>query len=275
MASLTRQEESLAANLDKEASEDAGAVFLGWLSFGIVQREIGGNEALESRYASTLGRYDATLKEGFTKKCNLNPDVGQITRVSAQARSGDSDSVLDFYGEAEEEINTNTYDKHLWDKALIETGGDQTKRKTRYIELRANQLYSEKVGSVATVKAGGDKDISGIYVSEITSSGAFRKSYFQKDEYRKLEITLKQTNNIITGTDGFGTGTIEGTRTGNVIHFTYWSPNSRISNFATVHGKWKIKRDDSTLDGSWFSKSTDGSWNLRRTIGLASDTSLY
>jgi hypothetical protein len=150
LASLTKQEASLAADLDKEAGEDVGTIFLAWLSFGIVKRQIGGNEALESRYASTLGRYDATLKAGFIKKCNLNPDVVQIIRVSTQASSDDSDSVLEFYGEAEEEINTNTYDKHLWDKALIETGGDQTKRKARYhycpvnISNRFNWLTSMK-----------------------------------------------------------------------------------------------------------------------------------
>jgi hypothetical protein len=135
---------------------------------------------------------------------------------------------------------------------------------TNFQQLRANQLYSEKVGSVSTVKVDGDEDISGIYVSEITSLGAFRKRYFRKDEYRKLEITLKQTNNIVTGTDSFGTGTIKGTRTGDMIQFTYWSPNSRISNFGTLHGKWKIKRDGSTLEGSWFSNSSGGSWNLTR-----------
>jgi hypothetical protein len=54
--------------------------------------------------------------------------------------------VYDFYGQAEEEINTQTYNQKLWDKALVETGGDQNKTKARYIELRANQFYYESTG---------------------------------------------------------------------------------------------------------------------------------
>jgi hypothetical protein len=169
-------------------------VFVGGADLELVSEEEGKKGVLECKLANNINGNVQIYSGG------INTPV-----LAAQTSPEGETSALEYYGQAEEEVNTQTYDKNLWAKALVETEGDQTKRKARYIELRANQLYSEKVGSVATVKAGGDKDISGIYVSEITSSGAFRKSYFQKDEYRKLEITLKQTNNIITGTDGFGT----------------------------------------------------------------------
>lgn len=42
--------------------------------------------------------------------------------------------------QAEEEINTGTYDKGLWSQALIKAKGDENLRKVEYMKLRARQL---------------------------------------------------------------------------------------------------------------------------------------
>jgi len=205
---------------------------------------------------------------------------------STGASSREATDVFAYYGEAEQEITDSTYDKDLWARAYVEVQGDEQKRMAKYIELRAMELYAADAMSLSTSRkkirpvetsqatlnqkaAAPDTpdaldDISGTYVSKITKSGFYQKLYFQEDRYRRLLITLNQTNNIITGTDSFGTATIEGTRTGDVVKFTYWSPNARIANNQTLHGKWKIKPGSSTLDGSWSDGSTDGSWNLSK-----------
>ena len=88
---------------------------------------------------------------------------------------------------AAKEIDTETYDKNLWARALVETEGDKTKRKARYIELRANQLYSENIGSAsdtsqyqqaAPVTSDGQIELSGTYVSTITGNTQIIQSSF-------------------------------------------------------------------------------------------------
>ena len=44
------------------------------------------------------------------------------------------------------EVNSGNADRNLWARALVEAEGDETKRKAKYIQLRANQLYAANVG---------------------------------------------------------------------------------------------------------------------------------
>jgi hypothetical protein len=50
--------------------------------------------------------------------------------------------VFSYYGEAEQEITAGTYDQNLWAKAFVQVEGDEQKRKAKYIELRAAELYA-------------------------------------------------------------------------------------------------------------------------------------
>jgi hypothetical protein len=108
----------------------------------------------------------------------------------------------EFYSEAEAEISSNTYDKHLWVKALVETEGDETKRKARYIELRANQLYIENGGSISTTgldeQTVSEPTASGIDISGTYVSDRIRSSWTLQHK-KRLSITLKQENNSFKG----------------------------------------------------------------------------
>ena len=50
---------------------------------------------------------------------------------------------VDYRSQAEKEIKSGTYDPGLWAEALVLVDGDEEKRYAKYIELRAEQLYSE------------------------------------------------------------------------------------------------------------------------------------
>jgi len=163
-------------------------------------------------------------------------------------------SVYDYYGEAEEEVNTKTYDKNLWARAFVKAEGDEQKRKAKYIELRANQLYSENVSSISKSNLNeqpvSGTDISGTYVSDIRGGTSWQFSD------RKLMITFKQNGNDIIGTNDSQIKMITGTRKGDTIKFEYYA-----SNF-TITGEWKINHDGTKLEGTWDSGGDDGKWSL-------------
>ena len=50
------------------------------------------------------------------------------------------DDASPYYADAEEEADNGTYDKGLWSQALVKAGGDESKRKIMYIQLRVAQL---------------------------------------------------------------------------------------------------------------------------------------
>ena len=62
------------------------------------------------------------------------------------------EGALDSYAQAEQEVESKTYDKGLWSKALIEADGDESKRKIVYMKLRAKQLEGARKASVNTLK---------------------------------------------------------------------------------------------------------------------------
>ena len=74
---------------------------------------------------------------------SFSPDkTVQTAKIPLQLTPGGASSAFEFYGEAEEEINTGNYDKNLWAKAFVDAEGNEQKRKSLYIELRANELYA-------------------------------------------------------------------------------------------------------------------------------------
>jgi hypothetical protein len=186
---------------------------------------------------------------------------------SKQSSLNESVSIIDFYGEAEAEIINNTYDKNLWAKALVETEGDETKRKARYIELRANQLYSEEYGSLSPLEQSEVNsqvelkfDISGTYIFDITSN---KKVFFGNTD-GKLQFTLEQDGDRITAVNSTYNLKIGGTRKGNIINF-FVEPH-QMNSFQDQNGVWEINPDGINITGSWKIKPWRGAgqWNLRR-----------
>jgi len=51
---------------------------------------------------------------------------------------------LEYYGQAEQEINDGTFNKGLWAKALTKANGNEDRRKAEYIKLRVKQLQKER-----------------------------------------------------------------------------------------------------------------------------------
>lgn len=268
----------LAASIDKKASSDrritgglsaAGEVVpLAAIVFLPAAFSLGGNEAQEDEYARLMGEYDAVRKAGVEKNCQLDPNKTVKSPLIANypaERPGES-SALDFYGEAEEELNSGNTDKYTWARALVKAEDDETKVKAKYIELRATELHVQNGGTISTaslntqsvaVDEGQNIDISGVYASEITESGG-RPNFTSKQ--RRMRITLEQNGKTITGTDSSRKIKINGTRNGNKIEFYIIRGNQ-------IDGVWEINADATKLEGKW---STDGggggsgNWNLTR-----------
>jgi len=226
-------------------------------------------KAIGKRYESIF-----TVRPGDPEK--LGNEISVVTQSlpmeskddpSKQSSLNESVSIIDFYGEAEAEINNDTYDKNLWAKALVESEGDETKRKARYIELRANQLYSEKAGSVsdtnlyqqaAPITRSVQIDLSGIYVSDITTNSQW---VFNKPKHRRLKIIFEQQGSKITGTNRLADLKITGVREGDEITFFTWPSDI---NDTEIKGMWRIDPDGNRLEGTWSHPHGDGKWNLTR-----------
>lgn len=150
LAQLNLRKNTLSAEIDKKAANDEGITAVSAILFWPAAFALGGNKEQEQEYARIKGEYDAVVQVGAEKQCNLDTSptlrVASISNESAPVSATPS---IEYYGQAEEEIKTNTYDKNLWAQALVEAEGDETKRKAKYIELRATQLYSEKASAVS------------------------------------------------------------------------------------------------------------------------------
>ena len=107
-----------------------------------------------------------------------NANSTGVLNTASESVSDNGGVTIEYYGEAEEEINNGTYDPNLWAKALVEAEGDEQKRRARYIELRAIQLYSEKADSLSNLnqyeqpvsnlnaQPASSYDVTGTYASE-------------------------------------------------------------------------------------------------------------
>jgi len=173
---------------------------------------------------------------------NLETDIGE--------------DAFAFYGQAEKEITAGTYDANLWAKAFVLVEGDEQKRKAKYIELRAYQLYNESATAPAKKQATAatknilpvlppavdqsslKDDISGIWKSNITGGEIHN---------RNRVITFKQTGNTISGTwDTDPSHKITGVREGDTIKFD-WIEGGAMDK----EGKWKISPDGFKMEGRW------------------------
>ena len=180
---------------------------------------------------------------------------------------------------AAKEIDTETYDKNLWDQALAGTGGNQTKRKARYIELRANQLYSKEFGTVLSTNLNQLPtsitpdtliNISGTYTSAITYTQYGDRSSLRSHFGNRpnIVIDIQQKDDVITGVmSGDRSGKIEGLIEGNKITFNYYMKVPGNSD-KEGHGTWMVGDGRSTLNGTWRGRaphnSYAGKWNLTK-----------
>jgi len=176
LAQLNKRKNTIAAELDKKASNDQGTA-LGAAWFLPAAVALGGNKEKEQEYARIKGEYDAVVQVGAEKQCNL--DTSPALRTASLSQGSTPVSAIlptQYYAQAEEEVDAKSYDRNLWSRALIEAEGDETKRKARYIELRANQLYYEKLSATAS-----NPDLPPAamelrtYIAGNTSSGKTRK----------------------------------------------------------------------------------------------------
>jgi hypothetical protein len=199
-------------------------------------------------------------------------------------------SVFDYYGEAEEEIKAQSYDKDLWARALVAAEGDEQKRKARYIELRAEQLFaasgaaasapsravqrsssitpaansrpqtSASVAKPAAASSSFSDDLSGTWVAEISTN---REKVF-KNIGPTIEFTLEQNGNRISGINREYNLKIGGTRNGDEIEF--WVEPHRMNYYQNQEGRWKISPDRANLTGNWkiTNMTANGQWTMTR-----------
>ncbi len=215
---------------------------------------------------------EATGRQGVAQ-CRLARTSNPELRVTAAGAAATPDtaatspvinttsdhSAYEFYGQAEAEIDSATYDRNLWARALVEAEGVETARKAEYIKLRADQLYQAAYGSTpqapaaqpATAATAASIDFSGTYRSEIT--GSIRNRFNPRDP----EVTLFQDGDTITGTFDNRGGRIWGEVDGNSIEFDW------ISDYAYGKGKWTFERGSGRVKGRWHTTAYgDGDWNL-------------
>ena len=236
-------------------------------------------DKIDNRHFIFTGQLSGNKSEGRvvityehpTKGCKGTVNLTRLNKAPVKSpdtiSESDSEkgvSVYDYYGEAEEEVNSKSYDNNLWSRALVEADGNEQQRKAKYIELRASQLYySEKVGSISNSKLNkqptldteiSGTDITGTYVSDIRGG----TSWMFGDQ--KHMITFKQNGTDIIGTDVNQKAVITGTRKGDTIKYEYYGRKSGL-----VSGVWKINSDGTKLEGTW--KDTynhNGKWNLTK-----------
>jgi hypothetical protein len=123
---------------------------------------------------------------------------------------------------------------------------------------RGDAPYNSYAGKWNLTKIG--IDISGIYVSDITSN---KKVFFGNTD-GKLQFTLEQDGDRIRAVNSTYNLKIGGTRKGNIINF-FVEPH-QMNSFQDQNGVWEINPDGINITGSWKIKPWRGAgqWNLRR-----------
>lgn len=201
----------------------------------------------------------------------------EVTKI---LQSSGMTAEIGFYGRAEEEVDNGTYDKDLWAKALVDAEGDESKRKIRYIELRAKHLQQAEKKAASTVVPDSQPissfvdpgiDITGQYTSEITYSkdtlrthAANLKWYFGKQP--EVVVNIEQNQQKISGSlQGSRVGKIEGKLEDNKISFEF---EMNVPGGFPKHGTgvWQLDDDRFNLSGDWEITSSGnlykGTWNL-------------
>ena len=226
------------------------------------------------------------LDKGLFLEDNLLADVGDAAQKAAVTpetlAQGDAEAVASnsgapvtavfrFYGEAEAEVIEGTQDLDLWALALVEVEGDEQRRKVRYIELRAEQLYAESLRRptvspaqpvTARLSAGSARNdaaplpdevpsVAGTYETIITTNA----SQIFGRKYRNLTLVVEQNGRQISGYDRrFGTR-LSGEIDDDVIRFEV--DNGTASGHYPARGEWRLAADGRSLEGTW---KTHGGW---------------
>jgi hypothetical protein len=220
-----------------------------------------------------------SLDKGLFLDDNLLTDSVAVhiptTESNTAAATTLDPGVYAFYGEAEKEISSDSYDPDLWARAFVLVEGDEQKRKAKYIELRGAQLYDQdKAARLKSTQAQqpvagiqpvlpeppvqadqpvSDIDVSGTYSSEVTGRN--------RDLYQR--ITLQQRGVNITGRwDNNPKNKIIGTLEDHTITFVWLEQGSGHER----DGKWKINADGSVMTGRWSRSDgrTSGKFNLTK-----------
>ena len=245
------------------------------------QMEVRANAQFNLKAVEEPGPYQdffVSLDKGMFLDYNLltSSESTQQSRIKSNPGAGPDEGAFDYYGQAEKEISSDTYDPNLWARALVLAEGDEQKRNARYIELRAEQLYEKNTASnssmnqnqlaqdniqpvpVARARPRDDRSIldndalRGTYYSDITGIHGLKAD--------GARITFQQNGDRITGTNlSRQDNSINGTRSGNTIKFKYWTQSREYT------GTWKISPDGSRLDGSFENiNGYGGKWVLTR-----------
>lgn len=228
----------------------------------------------------------AALDRGLFLDNNLLVErVDRPETAARQTAPAGADSVYEFFGEAEAEIDAGKQDRNLWARALVEVEGDEQKRKARYIELRAAGLYARKGARAATVASARPPPgkvtaidnrapaylVSGTYDSSISYTkkrhGNNPRWYFGNNP--RIQVDILQDGNSITATmSGDRSGQIEGSIDGDEISFDFFM---KVPGATGKEGKgtWTLNRDLTSLDGNWTldhqGNSLAGTWKLFKT----------
>ena len=213
--------------------------------------------------------------------------VPQVARADA-GEVKPATSVYAFYGEAEAEIDAGSQDSDLWARALVEVEGDEQKRKARYIELRAEEMYRQSPAAVTQKRsvipaavapvnpvvsqpaAEGSKARLGEAMAGIVPTYFVTGTYFAtisgkklddfSRKYKRFKVSLAQSGNEITGSFADG-GEIEGTLEGDTITYKWYL------RYMEGSGEWKILEDGTGMAGKWQYSRSDrgGAWDMQKT----------
>ena len=225
------------------------------------------------------------LESSIAESTPAAGDADKATAVASSARPA-ATSAYAYYGEAEAEINAGEQDLDLWARAFVEVDGDEQRRKARYIELRADELYQQNLESqpepvraskpaleaasdsgnrlsAAMVSAATDigapePRLSGTWVSEITSDTHW---VFHKPSHRRILVVFDQQGTDITAVADSVDMKISATRDGDEISFFTWPSDVSASE---IKGKWKLVDGGRRLEGKWSHPHGGGKWNLTR-----------
>ncbi len=239
----------------------AGSIQYGWNDVGVRLRSAG--VEIESPENHVFESSDI-LKANKTKAAEWL--VLGIEAISSSI--GEKIVEGKFVGLAENEIETGTYNRVLWEEVLFKASCFESQARSIYIAARVKQLSlrnSSENSSInpdnqqITVKQRDGESITGTYISEVTTSS---NRVFRRKKYRQLEVKFEQVGNCILGTDESGGVKITGIREGDNISFSI-QPGELANDEIT--GNWSIVEGGKILVGRWSNLGASGEWNLRRT----------
>jgi hypothetical protein len=192
------------------------------------------------------------------------PRDNETTAAAAGMNSAtDDEGVMAFMGQAEDEIRNKTYNKNLWAKALVDAEGDEQKRKSIYISLRARQLYVESGGTFETGKTSAAPAVA-TETAELNLRGMYKTNltgnifYFTRSK-QNPRVVLRQKGNQLEGDIEPAIGTLTGEVKDNQVKLEW------ITVWGEGEATLKISRGAKLLEGSWQARTgSSGTWRMQR-----------